>query len=383
VEVEEHTCSICGSARLRRINAFGALSRVTSDCAPFRRGGRLAVCVCCGAAQSFADEQWFAEIAEIYGKYDIYNQSGGVEQHVFDPVGGSLRPRSELLLERLLEISGIPLVGKVLDVGCGSGGTLKAFGKRGDWALYGLDIDDRNLPSLRAVRGFRDLYKCSPAEVSEQFNIVTLVHSLEHFPSPLETLKNLHGKLSPNGCLFIEVPNAAANPFDYAVADHLMHFTPETLAYLVRRAGFHLQCVATDWVSKEISIVAIPGAYTELPADIPKPNSQVNVVGQITWLNDFVDSAVKTSAIPGPFGLFGTSIAATWLWSAVSDRVQFFVEEDPSRIGRTHMGRPVLGPAQVPSGAVVFLAVVPAMAASIRERLKYLPIDFSDPPPIP
>ena len=380
---EEPTCSICGSARLRRINAFDVLSRVTSDCAPFRRGGRLAVCVCCGAAQSFADEQWLAEIAEIYGKYDIYNQSSGVEQRVLDPVGGSLRPRSELLLERLLEVSGVPLVGKVLDVGCGSGGTLKAFDQLGNWALYGLDIDDRNLPALHAMRGFRDLYTCSPAEVSEQFNIITLVHSLEHFPCPGETLKNLRRRLSPNGCLLIEVPNAAANPFDYVIADHLTHFTPETLAYVVRCAGFHVQCVATNWVSKEISLVAVPSACSQLPANIPKPNSQVNVIGQVTWLNDFVDYAIKTSAIPGPFGLFGTSIAATWLWPAVSDRVQFFVEEDPNRIGRTHMGRPVLGPVQVPAGAVVFLALVPAIASSIRERLKYLPINFSDPPPIP
>jgi SAM-dependent methyltransferase len=286
-------------------------------------------------------------------------------------------------LERLLEVSGVPRVGSVLDVGCGSGGTLKAFEKLGNWALYGLDIDDRNLPSLRAMRGFRDLYTCSPAEVSEQFNIITLVHSLEHFPCPGETLKNLQRGLSADGCLLIEVPNAAANPFDYVVADHLTHFTPETLAYLVRCAGFHVQCVATDWVSKEISLVAIPGADGVLPADIPRPNSRVSVIGQVTWLNDFVDSAVRSSAAPGPFGLFGTSIAATWLWPAVSDRVQFFVEEDPNRIGRTYMGRPVLDPAQVPLRAEVFLAVVPAMAASIKERLKYLPINFSDPPPIP
>ncbi len=380
---EEPTCSICGSARLRRIDAFGALPRVTSDCAPFRPGGRLAVCLRCGAAQSFADEQWFAEITEIYRKYDIYNQSRGIEQQVFDPVGGSLRPRSELLLERLLEVSGVPEVGSVLDVGCGSGGTLKAFDNLGNWVLYGLDIDDRNLPSLRAMHGFRDLYTCSPAEVSEQFNIITLVHSLEHFPCPGETLKTLRRRLSPNGCLLIEVPNAMANPFDYVVADHLTHFTPDTLTYLVRCAGFHILCVATHWVSKEISLVAIADAYGGLRSGIPRPNSRVSVTAQITWLNDFVDSAVKSSAAPGPFGLFGTSIAATWLSPAVSDRVQFFVEEDPSRIGRTHMGRPVLGPDQVPLGAEVFLAVIPAMAASIKERLKYLPINFSDPPPIP
>jgi SAM-dependent methyltransferase len=359
---------------------------VTSDCVPFRPGGRLAVCVCCGAAQSLADEQWFAEIAEIYGKYDIYNQSGRVEQHVFDPVGGSLRPRSELLLERLLEVSGVPLVGKVLDVGCGSGGTLNAFSKRGNWALYGLDIDDRNLPSLRVVRGFRDLYSCSPAEVSEQFNIITLVHSLEHFPSPRETLNDLRGKLSPNGSLFIEVPNAAANPFDYVVADHLMHFTPETLAYLVRRAGFHVRCIATDWVAKEISLVAVPQHDEAVRPQTPIGGAHRNVMKQVNWLRRFSRAAVKsavTTAPATPFGVFGTSVAAAWLWPAVSNWVEFFVEEDVNRIGRTYMGRPVISPTQTPTGAVIFLALVPPIAAAIRARLKTLPVDFRMPPPLP
>ena len=65
---EEQACRICCSADLKCIEAFGSMPRVTSDCVPFKRGGKLAVCVRCGAAQAFADEQWFAEIAEIYGK---------------------------------------------------------------------------------------------------------------------------------------------------------------------------------------------------------------------------------------------------------------------------------------------------------------------------
>ncbi len=353
---------------------------------PFRPGGRLAVCVSCGAAQSLADEQWFAEIAEIYGKYDVYNQSDGVEQHVFDPVAGSLRPRSDLLLERLLEVGGVPLAGKVLDVGCGSGGTLNAFAKRGDWGLYGLDIDDRKLPSLRVVPGFRKLYRCSPAEVSDQFNIITLVHSLEHFPSPRETLNDLRGKLSPNGCLFVEVPNAAANPFDYAIADHLMHFTPETLAYLVRRAGLHVLCVSTDWVAKEISLVAVPQHDEEAHPQAPTVGAHRNVSEQVNWLRRLSRAAVQsamTTATDTPFGVFGTSIASAWLWPAVSNRLEFFVEEDVNRIGRTYMGRPVISPTQTPTGAVVFMALLPPIAAAIRARLKTLPIDFHMPPPLP
>lgn len=376
------TCCICDALRLEQIPRFGLLPRVTSDCVPFRSGGRLAVCTRCGAAQSPADEQWLSEIREIYNSYNIYGQGGGTEQQVFDQSTGLMRGRSEILVERLLALPNVPSKGKLLDVGCGTGGTLRAFASLGTWTSFALDLDNRNLESLNAVNGFRTLYNCSPAEVPGQFDIVTLVHSLEHFPSPYSALVDLRSKLQSGGYLFIEVPDAAVNPFDYTVADHRAHFTTETLAYIVRRSGFSVRFIAADWVSKEISLVAVRGNDAELNADIPNPSSRVDVFGQVVWLAEFVATALKSAAMAGSFGVFGTSIAATWLWPAVAERIQFFVDEDSSRIGRTHMGRPILSPAQVPSGAIVFIALVPAVAARIQTRLAHLPVDFRIPPPL-
>jgi len=54
----------------------------------------------------------------------------------------------------------------------------------------------------------------------------------------------------------MEVSNIEENPFDILIADHLMHFSPETLSNLLRRVGFMPTLVATDWVPKEISLLA-------------------------------------------------------------------------------------------------------------------------------
>ena len=379
---EIFTCCACGTAGLEQIPRFGLLPRVTSDCVPFRNGGRLAVCTRCGAAQSLVDEQWLSEIREIYVGYNIYRQAGGIEQQVFDQSTSLMRGRSEILVERLLALPGVPIKGKLLDVGCGTGGTLKAFADQGDWTLFALDLDDRNLEALNAVSGFRTLYNCAPAEVPGLFDIITLVHSLEHFPSPDSTLIDLRSKLHSEGYLFIEVPDSAVNPFDYTVADHRVHFTTKTLANLVRRSGFSIEFIATDWVSKEISLVAVRGNDTELNADLANPNSHVDVFGHIAWLSDFVAAAVRSAAMASCFGLFGTGMAATWLWPAVSHRIEFFVDEDPGRVGRTHMGRPILSPAQIPCGAVVFIALVPTVATKVQTRLAHLPVDFRIPPPL-
>ena len=376
-------CCICGGTEIQCVTGFQASPRVTSDCLPFPAGGNLGLCSRCSAAQSLPGERWSEEIRAIYENYKINDQADGAEQHVFDAASGVMRARSAVLLDRLLTVPRMPMSGAILDVGCGTGGTLKAFADRGKWVLDALDLDKRNVALLEALPGFRTFYTCTPAQLSEQYDVVTLVHSLEHFLDPFSTLQDLHGKLRPGGRLFVEVPNAAANPFEYVIADHRTHFTPETLEYLVRRAGFSVQFLGTDWVAKEISLVATPGIGPEPPLPGSNPTFLAHITRQVNWLSEFALAARTCATRPGPFGLFGTAIAAMWLWPAVSQRVEFFVEEDPNRVGHKCMGRPILNPEQVPPGAVVFLALVPSVAARIQARLAHLPVDFRMPPPTP
>jgi 2-polyprenyl-3-methyl-5-hydroxy-6-metoxy-1,4-benzoquinol methylase len=372
-------CKVCGAAALEEIPEFAALPRITSDCVPFRTGGSLAVCGHCGGAQAIAGERWLADIGEIYGKYQIYHQSGGVEQYVLDPRAGALRPRSEVLAERLAGLPAVPRSGSLLDVGCGTGGTLRAFAARGGWELYGLEMDERNLPFVGAVPGFVRLYNCQVRELPRQFDLITMVHSLEHFPEPHEVLTDLQGKLSAAGKLFIEVPNGAANPFEYVVADHMVHFSPETLAALLERAGFGVDCLATDWVTKELSAVAHPASGDAAPAR--RSGSVTRVRQQIAWLEALSAAARDAAGKTASFGLFGTAIAAAWLWQSVGDRVEFFVDEDIHRIGRTYLGRPVLRPDQAPPGSLVFLGLIPRIASAVRAKLQHLPLELRMPPP--
>jgi SAM-dependent methyltransferase len=364
----DHTCKACGGRALEQITEYSALVRVTSDCVPFRDGGVLFVCLQCGAAQSLASDQWFQEVREIYRTYSAYHQSGGTEQHVVDPLSGGLRERSEVLLDKLMTVPGMPPSGKVLDVGCATGGTLRAFARRGGWLLFGLELDERSLPLLESIEGFQMLYTCEPADVPGQFCLVTMVHSLEHFPEPLRTLRDLRRKISAEGRLFVQVPNAEANAFDYVIADHMVHFSPSTLTTLLRVSGFEMDCLATSWVAKEISAMASP-AESPATARPPAPTPSIEYVrNQIGWLLRLVESA-REAAEGKRFGLFGSSIAATWLCSVLGDRVSFFVEEDVNRIGRTHLGRPIVSPDQVQDESVVFMALAPQIARTIAARL--------------
>jgi SAM-dependent methyltransferase len=381
VTTDGFACQVCGAGPLLEVEGFAELPRVRSDCLPFRQGGSLCVCEGCSAAQKLPDERWFAEIAEIYRTYDIYHQSGGVEQSVFEAGTGQPTRRSAALAERVVGALPIKPEGRLLDFGCGTGATLAAFAAaRPAWALFGLDLDDRYLARLLAIPGFAGLHTGPPQEAPGGFDLITMIHSLEHVPAPHTVLRSLREKLTPDGRLFVQVPDAAQNPFDLVVADHLCHFTADSLAQLVTQAGFAVDILATDWVKKEISLAAQPAERPGACRPLATPlQAGGQVRDRLRWLQAVAEGA-RRAADASPFGLFGTSVSATWLFGYLEDNVRFFLDEDPARAGGRHMHRPIWQPSQAPPGATVYLALIPGVAHSVRERLRGLPLHLHLPP---
>jgi 2-polyprenyl-3-methyl-5-hydroxy-6-metoxy-1,4-benzoquinol methylase len=378
-----HLCQACSADRLLEIPDFPQLPRVTSDSKPFRAGGRLAVCESCGLVQKLLDAQWLAEIGEIYRDYEMYHQSAANDQAVFDPVSGRPAGRCEVLAQRLLESGLLPAAGSLLDVGAGSGAMLAAFSAASrDWRLFGLDLDNRKEPSLKDIPRFEHLFTVPPEQVTQQFDLLTLIHSLEHFPDPVAMLCTLRGLIAPGGRLFVQVNNVERTPFDLVVADHLSHFSPCTLAYLVARAGLAVDSVRTDWVNKELSLLSAGESSPLALESDDVPAALARVRRDVAWLGGMIEHARTTAAQAGKgrFGVFGTSVAATWLASGLGEAIDFYVDEDPARLDREHLGRPIVTPGKVPAGATVYLAFIGDVAAQIARRLGHLPLNFAAPP---
>jgi len=77
------------------------------------------------------------------------------------------------------------------------------------------------------------------------------------------------------------------------------------------------------------------------------------------------------------FGIFGTSIAATWLTAELGNAPSFFVDEDVNRIGHLHLGAPIVSPAHVPAGSTVFVAQPTPIARLIADRLQRDDVSYS------
>lgn len=382
-------CRVCRNLYLHEVDGFASLCRITSDCRSFPAGGRLAVCEICGTVQKIPDEEWIQEIGKIYAEYTTYYQADGDEQIVFDFHSGSTRRRSDVLMERLSGNCRLPKKGSALDIGCGNGATLLSMSRVfNGWSLNGFDLNEGSLRRLNSIPGFTRLYTGSLSLIGRSFDLTTMIHSLEHFPDPLTVLESLHPVVN-SGRLFIEVCNLEENPFDILIADHLMHFSPASILHTLRKAGFTAEKLYIDWVQKEISLTAYSTDAEETPVPVMtnhyESESDViynHMVSYINWLKALVDEAASLSDVCQSFGLFGTSIASTWLASQLGQKVSFFVDEDLSRVGKMHMGRPVLSPAKVAAGSTVYISLAPKIAGAIALRLDHLPFTSIMPPPL-
>lgn len=361
-------CHLC-SGELSLIQGYETLGRVTSDCRPWPAGGALAACESCGTVQKPTDAAWLNEITEIYRTYAIYSQSGGKEQKVF--TGGGGVSRSATLLDQVARSLAPPAAGRLLDVGCGNGELLaNAAGLLPGWRLSGTELSDQhrhtieNIPGIEAFHSGEDSLDAAPGP----FDLVTMVHCLEHIPGPAAILDILRVKIGSGGHLVVEVPDFRRNPFDLLIVDHCTHFSPNGLRQVAESSGFALDFLRTDLIPKELTLIAHPGASASSKENTDGDGDGDAARQAVAWLGTVLRQA-QDCAARRPFGLFGTAIAAQWLFGCLPDAVEFFVDEDPDRVGRNSNGRPILSPAQLPPGATVFVPLAPAVAAAVCARL--------------
>jgi 2-polyprenyl-3-methyl-5-hydroxy-6-metoxy-1,4-benzoquinol methylase len=378
-------CHVCGESAVDMVPGYEMFRGVTSDCRLWHKGGRLCVCRVCGCVQKVTDHVWQSEVNKIYQAYSIYHQSGGAEQAVFGVASGRASSRSERLLECLYSHLQLPETGCLLDVGCGNGALIRAFSRFAPlWSLAGTELNDKYRLVVESIDNVRALYTCPPDQVPGTYTLITMIHVLEHVLAPKEFIVRLKDKLEDGGLLVVEVPEFLQNPFDLLIVDHCTHFTVATAAELIQSAGYEVILVTTDWVPKELTIVARKAGYCQMNrADHMSSLSFESAVRCLQWLKSVIVAARQISA-NGTFGLFGTSIAGTWLFGELEESVSFFVDEDLNRAGKTHMGLPIYHPRDVPRGSHVFIALPTRLAENIQARMAASKYGFNCylPPPL-
>jgi hypothetical protein len=230
---------------------------------------------------------------------------------------------------------------------------------------------------LRTISGFDKLYTGSLSQISQHYDVVTMIHSLEHIIDPPAMLDGVLDLLKADGTLFIEVPDIETSPFDLLVADHRSHFTRKTLQRLTARHGIGIDLLENTVLPKEITFIGRKNGAAIIP---PEPAEGFRVVERtVKWLHAVLVASTDVSG-SCQFGIFGSSISAMWLYGALRNRVKFFVDEDTSRVGRRIDDKPILAPSEVPAGSNIFVPLIERVAAHVVERLAHIRANFILPP---
>lgn len=144
--------------------------------------------------------------------------------------------------------------GRVLDVGCGSGGNLSSLEDQG-WEVSGVDASAVAVAQARARFGDRVCHGdvASMAYPDRNFDTVLFSHVLEHLHGPLPLLKEVWRILEWEGRVVILCPNAGSLEakifgrwwFPWELPRHLFHYEKATLTRILEAAGFRIESIST------------------------------------------------------------------------------------------------------------------------------------------
>ena len=235
-------CPVCGSEQHRAIHTQ---RYALFDDSRLPRETRIVACGDCGTifAASHATAKDYRGHYARHSKYDTAIGASGSGESAND--AKRLAELVELLAPHVANDSAI------LDVGAGRGGLLHAFGQRGFIRVSGIDPAEGCVAAMRAA-GISahvgeleaDHWPTDP----DRFDLIVLSHVLEHVFDAAEALHRVARRVSADGLVYLEVPDASRYtldgfpPFYFFDPEHINHFDAEALEGLAGRCGMQMRC---------------------------------------------------------------------------------------------------------------------------------------------
>ena len=166
---------------------------------------------------------------------------------------------------------GFPTERRFLDVGCATGALVQYMENRG-WTAAGTEICEESAVYGRTERGVQ-VYTCTLDKIPLEPGSLDLVHSshvIEHVPSPVDFVNDIHSLLKPGGYCVTVTPNVASlqerlfkHEWRSAIADHVNLFSVKGLLSLHERAGLK----PVKWVTWGGLAVGSAPAWLKRPVD--------------------------------------------------------------------------------------------------------------------
>jgi len=160
-------------------------------------------------------------------KYDTINELGEVKYRLKNNPPSNLNKRANRIYNLIIKYLDYTQQSKytILDYGGASGYNLSFFDNRFKCGV--LDYEKWDLPYGIEYLG-RDL---SDLKNMDKFDVILLLHTLEHVPDPKKLIENICKHLNDNGIIYVEVPLGCFNEWKYRSEPltHINFFSEESL----------------------------------------------------------------------------------------------------------------------------------------------------------
>ncbi len=158
--------------------------------------------------------------------------------------GFTARMCSRRRLKIVRSATGKSTEGKLLDIGCGDGSFLLEA-RRAGWVVMGTELN----PSMAREAGLDVREDIALLADEEEFDCVTMWHTLEHMRDMPSMLRHAARLLRPGGVLIVAVPDwgglqarlSGPRWLHLDVPRHLYHFDAGALGHCIASAGFSME----------------------------------------------------------------------------------------------------------------------------------------------
>ncbi len=356
-------CKVCSAKAIALLYRSDKQLSITSDLRLWKEGIEVFQCKACGCVFKKPDK---SQLKKIYQHYQLFEDSEENDQAIF--ISGKPQPRTRIIVDSL-SLARLPGSGKFLDIGCNKGFLLKQFsGSFPGWSVFGHELSRVYENYVKKIPHFGGFYSGEISNIRSKFDLISMIHTLEHIENPQKFLKSINKLLTPDGSLLIQVPNLLQNPFDILVFEHISHFSPQTLEQMLINAGFEVVLKSTQIVPKELTFIAKPnrryGGSLKFEHFL-----QMTANENVEFLKKFEELVVNV-AQRKPLVVFGTAEVGTWVAGLLDGEFDFFVDESPWRIGKKHLGKKIFHPGVLKGEENVILAMAPILSKNIMQRWK-------------
>lgn len=150
------------------------------------------------------------------------------------------------LENQILNRINLPKEAKILEIGCGWGGLLKALRDEGYEDIRGCDLSSQQIDFAKRKGGLNNV-KVSDAvtyltEQKTKFDIIFMIDVLEHLEldESIKVIKIVKEKLVEGGSLVIQVPNGLSfvQVCFFSDITHKRAYTPVSMKQILKLCGF-------------------------------------------------------------------------------------------------------------------------------------------------